>query len=236
MKIRHPLIIKSLGLLGAWLVRGWMRTLKKHHDYSRSGFHPTNPKQQRFIYAFWHEAILYASTFRTKVHVLISHHSDGEFITQICRHLGIGTVRGSTRRGGTSALLELMELSQKSHLAITPDGPRGPRRRVQPGVIFLAAKTGLPIIPFGVGYEKDWRANSWDRFVVPCPFTTAYAVGAEPISVPADLDLDGIEHYRQLLEERLLQATEIAEHRAKRTPYLLQMPAKLPERRLAVSA
>lgn len=212
MKLRHPLLIKGLGLAGAWLIRGWMNSLSVRTDYQASGIHPTDPREERFIYLFWHETLLLATHFRTKIHVLISQHADGELIAQACRHLRIGVVRGSTTRGGVGGLWDLLAVAKRTHLAITPDGPKGPRRRVQPGAIFLASQTGLPIVPFGVGYAKAWRAKTWDRFAVPYPYSLATAVGAEPINVPPVLSLNELAHYRNLVEERLQSATDEAEH------------------------
>jgi lysophospholipid acyltransferase (LPLAT)-like uncharacterized protein len=173
--------------------------------------HPANARRRRYIYAFWHETILFPTRLGANTHALISHHADGELIAQTCRHLRIKTVRGSSRRGGTQALFELMEISKTSHLMVTPDGPRGPRRRVQMGLIFLASHTGLPIIPCGVGYEKAWRFGSWDRFALPWPWTRAVAVVSAAIHVPPRLRRVELDRYRDLVEQRLLEATERAE-------------------------
>jgi lysophospholipid acyltransferase (LPLAT)-like uncharacterized protein len=218
MKLRHPLLIKGLGLCGALLIRQWMNTLHVRVDYRACGDHPADPRKERFLYTFWHETLLLATHFRTKIHVLISQHADGELIAQMCRHLRIGVARGSTTRGGINGLWDLLAAAKHSHLAITPDGPKGPRRRVQPGAIFLASTTGLPIVPFGVGYAKAWRAKTWDRFAVPHPYSLATCVGASPIFVPPALDLKGIAHYRSLVEQRLLEATDEAERWATGQP------------------
>jgi lysophospholipid acyltransferase (LPLAT)-like uncharacterized protein len=211
MKLRHPLLIKGLGLAGALLIRQWMNSLVIRTDQRASGHHPADPRRERFLYLFWHETLLFATLFRAKVHVLISQHADGELIAQICRHLRIGVVRGSTTKGGIGALWDLLAVAKETHLAITPDGPKGPRRRVQPGAIFLASQTGLPILPFGIGSAQAWRARTWDRFVVPCPFTLATVVGAAPVHVPPALSLNDLAFYRSLVEQRLLGATEEAE-------------------------
>jgi lysophospholipid acyltransferase (LPLAT)-like uncharacterized protein len=108
-------------------------------------------------------------------------------------------------------LWDLLRVARKTHLAITPDGPKGPRRRVQPGAIFLASQTGLPIAPFGVGYARAWRARTWDRFAIPHPYSLATAVGVAPIHVPPDVNLTGVAHYRNLVEQQLLAATDEAE-------------------------
>src|SRR5262249_28146081 len=158
---------KGLGLAGALVIRQWMNTLVVRNDFCASGPQPTDPRRERFLYLFWHETLLFATQFRTRVHVLISQHADGELITQVCRHLRIGVVRGSTTRGGAGGLWDLLKVAKRTHLAITPDGPKGPRRRVQPGAIFLASHTGLPIVPLGVGFAQAWRAQTWDRFAIP---------------------------------------------------------------------
>jgi lysophospholipid acyltransferase (LPLAT)-like uncharacterized protein len=211
MKLRHPLLIKGLGLLGALAIRQWMGTLDIRFDLAASGRQPIDPRETRYVYAFWHETLLLATVVRTKVCVLISNHADGEFIAQVCRHLRIGVVRGSTTNGGVGGLWDLLAAARHSHLAMTPDGPKGPRRRVQLGTIFLASKTGLPIVPFGVGFAKAWRARTWDQFAVPIPYSRATLVGAVPVCVPPTLEINDLAHYRDLVQERLQAATDEAE-------------------------
>src|SRR5206468_6190352 len=107
------------------------------------------------LYAFWHEHLLLPAYHygRRDIRVLISTHADGQLIAEVCRRLGFGLVRGSTTRGGVEAVRQMLRDGGASHLAITPDGPRGPRRRVQPGVSFLASRTGLPVVPMGIGHD-----------------------------------------------------------------------------------
>jgi len=211
MKLRSPWLVRLLGLLGGLVLRMWMSTLRPRLSLPDSRRHPADARVERFLYAFWHDSLLFPTAYSARIHVLISQHGDGELIAQICRHLRIGTVRGSTTRGGARALLKLLRLSQRSHLGVTPDGPRGPRRQVQLGSIFVASYTGLPIVPVGVGYERAWRFRSWDRFALPWPWSGATCVVAPPIQVPAKLGRAGLEHYRRLVEERLLRATAAAE-------------------------
>jgi len=211
MKLRNPWVLCLLGLLGAWLIRLWMGTLRYRLFFADGIRHPVDTRNSRYIYAFWHESILFPAAFRARIHVLISRHADGELIAQVCRFLGVQVVRGSTTRGGSPALLELVRQCRRTHLAVTPDGPRGPRRRVQLGLISLASLTGLPVVVFGVGYSKAWRARSWDRFAVPKPWSTATCVVAPAIHVPARLNRERLETYRQLVEEQLTSATAAAE-------------------------
>jgi hypothetical protein len=98
------------------------------------------------------------------------------------------------------------------HLTITPDGPRGPRRQLAPGCVFLASKLGLPLVAMGFGYDRPWRVpGTWDQFAVPRPGARARAVVSGEIFIPPDLDRDGLEHFRQQTEQLLNRATEDAE-------------------------
>jgi lysophospholipid acyltransferase (LPLAT)-like uncharacterized protein len=214
MKIRHPLLLEAAGFAIAWLVRLWIGTLRYRYRSLGPKVAPTDPGLRgRYLYAFWHENILVPAYHygRRDVGVLISRHADGELIAQACRHLGFRLVRGSPKRGWVEAVRQMLHLGRSIHLAITPDGPRGPRRHVQPGVIYLASRSGLPVVAFGVAYSRAWRMRSWDRFAVPWPYSAAVCVTAAPVHVPADLDDEAFEHYRLLVEQALNEAGVEAE-------------------------
>jgi lysophospholipid acyltransferase (LPLAT)-like uncharacterized protein len=214
MKIRRLWLIRILGFVAAWLIRLWMATLRYHYE-------PIGPpnlpvyleRGKRYIYVLWHENILFpAYQCRSPdISVLVSRHADGQFVAEIFRHLGVGLIRGSTTRGSVTAVRRMLRACQSMHLALTPDGPRGPRRRVQAGVIYLAAKTGLPIIALGVGFQNPWRLHSWDRFALPRPWRCATMMTSRPIPIPPDLDKDLLEHYRRLVEDTLRDVSERAE-------------------------
>ena len=164
MKIRKPWMIKLIGLLGALFIHLWMSTLRSRHVSLARNCDPHRlDLPERFIYVFWHEHILLPCHLfaRRDVKVLISQHADGEMIAQVCRHVGLGTIRGSPTRGGVQALRQMLKASGSMHIVIVPDGPKGPRREMKAGVIFLAAKTGLPIVAAGVGYENPIRFGTW---------------------------------------------------------------------------
>ena len=226
MKIRNPFALKCLGFAGSFLVRGWFGTLAVR----RGGFRPADPRRERFVYAVWHETLLSVAAFRTRIHFLISQHADGELVAQACRQLGIGVVRGSTTRGGAGGLWSMIEAGRRTHLGITPDGPRGPRRVVQHGTPFLASQTGLPVVPVGVGYSNAWRARSWDRFAVPVPGSVVAYVAGEPIAVPRGLMPRDLEPYRDRIQERMLAATDEAERLATGRPRRnqIRVPAAVP--------
>src|SRR5262249_13647021 len=102
-------------------------------------------------------------------------------------------------------------LCRIGQLGFTPDGPRGPRRRVQPGLVYLASRTGLPIVPFRFAYGSAWRTRSWGRVALPKPWTDAICVMGAPIAAPENLDKDGLETYRLLVEEQMNDMTARAE-------------------------
>lgn len=228
MKLRHPFLIRAAAFAGAWILRGWVSTLCYRKDGRATGGLPQSEKLGRCLYVFWHEHMLAASTFGKNVEVLISKHADGELITQLTHHMGMKAVRGSSRRGGAGAILEILRSKRSGHFVLTPDGPRGPRRQAQSGVIFLASKSGLPVMPVGFGYESAWRARSWDRLALPLPYSLVTLVAAPPIHVPPNLDRAGLEFYRQILQERLDHANEDAERWAEGRPRLIQeLPAPI---------
>lgn len=214
MLLRSPWVVKTAGLAGACGLSLWMKTLQYRYrslgpevDPFRAG------RDRRFIYAMWHENILLPLQrfARSDICVLISRHRDAEVIAEACRFLRVQVVRGSTARGGVGAVRELLQTGGRSHLAFAADGPRGPRRQVQPGLIYLAAQLNLPIVPVGFGFHRPWRARSWDRFVLPRPWARARCVAGIPIVIPSYVDRDQLEEHRQTVEERLASTTTIAE-------------------------
>jgi lysophospholipid acyltransferase (LPLAT)-like uncharacterized protein len=214
MKIRQPFFIRLAALAVSCLIRLWIGTLCHRH---RSLRQDVNPQKRglagRFIYAFWHENLLLLAYFyaQRRIQVLISQHADGELIARVCGHLGFSTIRGSTTRGGADALRKLLRAGRICHLAVVPDGPRGPRRHLQLGPVYLASRSGLPIVPTGVGFDRPWRAGSWDRFALPRPWSRAVVVTAEPIVIPPGLDRDQLEPWRQHVDAVMQQVSQVAE-------------------------
>jgi lysophospholipid acyltransferase (LPLAT)-like uncharacterized protein len=127
------------------------------------------------IFVFWHGQLLPLVHVHRheRIVVLVSEHGDGEYIARIIERNGFGTVRGSSTRGGGRGLRQLVRAARAGRdLAITPDGPRGPRGVFKPGALVAAQITGLPVIPLAVGTSSGWRLESWDGFLVPKPFST----------------------------------------------------------------
>ncbi len=170
---------------------------------------------QPFIAAFWHGRLMMAPhcwQAEATIHVIISRHRDGENIARAVRHLGVAAIRGSTTRGGTAAIRSSLRLLKKGgYLGITPDGPRGPRMRAQPGIIALARLSGAPIVPITFAVSRRKVANSWDRFVIALPFGRGVVLWGPPFYVAADADKAALEEARQTLEERLNALTAEAD-------------------------
>jgi len=215
MKIRNPAMIRAAGWLGTQAIRGLVRTARVEYKHlGPAVMPPPEEPAPRYIFLLWHEYLI-VPTFhftRPTVASLISNHADGQLLAAAMRALGMGVVYGSTNRGGVEAVRQIIrDVSGHRHLAITPDGPRGPRRVVQSGAIYLAAKTGMKIAPLGVGYHKPWRLRSWDRFAIPKPTMRAKVVSAEPIEIPKQIRSDSLEVYRQQVQLELDRLSNIAE-------------------------
>jgi lysophospholipid acyltransferase (LPLAT)-like uncharacterized protein len=158
------------------------------------------------IMAFWHGRILPATIFfrRRGIVVITSENFDGEWIAGIIERFGYGTARGSTSRGGLRALLQLArDMAGGKPAGFTIDGPRGPARVAQAGAVWLAKKTGNPVLPFHLEADRHWTTNSWDRTQIPKPFATVALAMGEPLHVPADAGDDALEAARRELELRL---------------------------------
>ncbi len=166
-----------------------------------------------YIYLLWHEYI--AAPIGLWPHspaaILTSAHKDASFLRRVAMHRGYSVVCGSTKRGGDKAIRKLKEQAKDHHLVITPDGPRGPRRKMAPGAVYLASRLGIPLVPLGFGYSHVWRAPTWDRFAVPKPFSRARIVGGPLLHIPPGIDKAGVEHYRQKTEDILNLLTNEAE-------------------------
>lgn len=202
------------GLAVYTMVRGWMGTLDYQTlYYDRS----TDPATRGFrgpaVFIFWHEYIPCPFYLRPHCNIamLMSRHRDAEWLSQAARLMGSPTVRGSTKRGGGRALRELSRTSRTMNLGITPDGPRGPRRRVAAGCVYLSSKLEVPLVPFGIGYHKPWRLPTWDRFAVPRPYSRARIVVGPRIQMPPDLNRDSIKQHQQHVERMLNRLTDEAE-------------------------
>lgn len=158
------------------------------------------------VYTTWHQRMPYFSHyFRSrKITILISGSRDGEYAARIAVWLGFNNVRGSSTRGGTKALRDLIRMIKDGGRGgFLADGPQGPARIAKIGAVLAAREAQAPIIPVVWGADRGWTFNSWDRFLVPKPFAKISVCFGEPLWVPRKAGLRELEPYRQLVEERL---------------------------------
>jgi len=201
-----------VGRLGAATARVLARTMRVVREAEDPRFMLPNPDRPRAIWAFWHGRILLTAIGHpdSDVVVPVSRHRDGEYVARVGVRLGARPIRGSTRRGGATALKAMIRAARHADVGITPDGPRGPRYVVQAGIIHLARLTGRAIVPGGAEASPAWVAASWDRFVVPHPFGRLAIVYGPPIEVPRDADDRAVERARRHLEREMRRMTNRA--------------------------
>lgn len=171
------------------------------------GYDRAHAAGERVIYCLWHARLLPLTYHHRdeRVAVLVSRSRDGELIARTIAGLGYELARGSSTRGGEAGMRELIACAERGRdIAVTPDGPRGPAERVKEGVVYLASKVGLRIVPVAAAVSRAWVARSWDRFRVPLPFSRIAVAHGEPIAVPAALDDAASERERSRIEAALL--------------------------------
>jgi lysophospholipid acyltransferase (LPLAT)-like uncharacterized protein len=210
---RHIMSLGGLGITA--ITRQWMRTLEYQATYYDPEVDPACPTfRGPAIFLFWHEYIPFLFYLRghCRIAMLLSRHQDAEWLSHAARHMGFGTIRGSTSRGGVTALRELMRTSDTMNLTITPDGPRGPRRRLAAGCIYASSRLGIPLVPIGLGYDRPWRSRrAWDQFAIPRPYSRARAIAGPKVQIPSGLSRSAVEHYRVRVERMMNAFTSVAE-------------------------
>lgn len=199
---------RLLAGVAARLMRVWLWTLR-FRVTDRAGVLDV-PAKKPLLWTFWHNklfvmAYMYERYFPHRLGAaLISQSKDGAIIAGIIERFGIRPIRGSSSRGGARSLVEMKRAIEAGYiLAITPDGPRGPRYSMSPGVVKLAQITGGFILPIHVTYSSFWQLKTWDGFMLPKPFSTVYITFDVLHAVPATIDEEEFEYERAKLEQLL---------------------------------
>ena len=181
---------------------------REHIAAARAGGRPP-------LFALWHNRLLYLGyrLARERLVIMVSRSRDGELIARAAHDHGIASVRGSSTRGGAAAARAMARAMREHGLAgyVTPDGPRGPRYQLQPGVLLVARLAGASIVPAAIGFSRRWVFRSWDGFLLPKPFARARLVFGEPVPPPVHEDPAGFEAARVALERRLIEVTARAD-------------------------
>jgi lysophospholipid acyltransferase (LPLAT)-like uncharacterized protein len=206
-----------LGTLAGWSMKLMAATLRLEvRDLcgAASREHPLPPA----IFILWHNRFFVVPPAwsrlchgRRKTVALTSASKDGDMVAHAMAVFGLGAVRGSSSRRAVAALVGLKRaLMEGLDVCLTPDGPRGPRYKIQPGFLKLADATGAPIVPIHVRFHSAWRLKTWDRFVIPKPFSRVEVTFAEPVTIPRGLDDAAFETERLKLENLLVAGTDDA--------------------------
>lgn len=206
--------------LSCWLVQAYVRLVWRTGRWTVEG--AGFPQAIRgaggaFILAFWHGRLLMmpmAWQRLAPMHMLISAHVDGRLIAGAVRHFDIDSIAGSSNDGGSTALRAMVRwLKSGDCVGITPDGPDGPAMRASRGIVAVARLAEVPVIPLAYATQRRRILGTWDRFHLPLPFSRGVFIWGEPIRVEAELDQDGMEERRALIEHRLNLITCEADRR-----------------------
>ncbi|MEE2877385.1 MAG: lysophospholipid acyltransferase family protein [Pseudomonadota bacterium] len=219
--LRHPFVSSTLG----YLIWGYMVLCARTIRWTVEGeeqFRAEWNKEHGLVVAAWHSRVLLLPTIWSRIarrlpakayptSMLISLSRDGEAVAKAIEHLGLDSVRGSSThkrkrkdKGGVAALAETSRrLRSGSVVCITPDGPRGPATTVQPGAVLLAQRTGAAIMPYALSVKPVWRLNTWDRFMIPLPFSKGAMVIGSPVKVSKT---DSVEHGQAATQSAMAEA------------------------------
>ena len=211
---RERPIPRWLPATGAATLRAWGATWRLRTRVAADVDPRRADRSRGCIFLIWHRTILIACHAYRGLGICIgvSNHRDGEIGARIAEHSGFKTARGSSTRGGSKLLREMIDVARGggSDLALTPDGPKGPARRTKPGALFLAAQLGWPVVPIAFAARPRKELRTWDRFILPAPFAKVGIVSGEPLAIDRDASDDELARSCAEVDRRM----EIAEQQA----------------------
>jgi lysophospholipid acyltransferase (LPLAT)-like uncharacterized protein len=210
--LRQRIVLHLIITIGYWFIRILGPTLRV--CVSREEGAQETIGQRPLIVSFWHAGMLPATYVcrNLGVRVMSSNSYDGEYMGRIIRRFGFVAVKGSSTRNAVRALLGLRRaLDEGWTVAFTLDGPRGPRYKVKPGPVALARSSGVPLSMFHVAVDRAWVLNTWDRLIIPKPFSRVLLRFGKLISVPADASDEDLDRYQQELQQSLDRVCEFTE-------------------------
>ena len=202
---RNPLLITLIGRLVGRVLQVIFSTLR--YELRVAQVNPyDHDEDPRCIYAIWHDSAVLASFGgrHKRTVALTSRHRDGTFVESLLRTKNVRAVRGSTGQSGARAAIKLLRIAQENDIVITPDGPRGPRRTMSRGAVFLASKSGSLIVPTAFKCSHCWDIKgSWTSLTIPKPFARISLLAGDPIEVPANLSNEEIERYMDIVQQKM---------------------------------
>jgi lysophospholipid acyltransferase (LPLAT)-like uncharacterized protein len=214
--LRQRLLLRLMAGASALLVRLLCATLRYENSAEPGG--PLDANERPMVWAFWHRCLIVAThRFQKRdIAVLTSRSFDGEIISRIIEKFGYRAVRGSSRRGALSAVLGARrELEGGRAVAFTVDGPLGPLYQAKPGPVVLSRLTGVRIVAFHIAVQRAWTLRTWDRMILPKPFSRAFVHFSAPMLVPADADEAQMERWREELQRTLEHVRNVTESKVR---------------------
>jgi lysophospholipid acyltransferase (LPLAT)-like uncharacterized protein len=208
---------RFLTWLGAMLLVATARllfcTIKLRFQEETPGTNPYDPAlKRRFVYCVWHDSVM-LPLFAGRHHAtsaLTSKHADGAFVAEVLQLLGIKVIRGSTNRMPMAAMRGLIDGPGADHFVITPDGPRGPARQATAGMVYLASRMGLAIVPTAFHCTSSWKVpGSWTHLIIPKPFSTVVLTAGPPLIVPAEIESRELGNYVQRIQAEMDRLSEL---------------------------
>ncbi len=204
MKIRNPYVNWLIARVATWMLRTLFLTVRIDH---RKAVEDGTPYARttgtlRYCFCMWHDVIVAALFSRKtfKLSGLISRHQDGTYLTHAIKMVGITPVRGSASRGGAQATRQLIDRPDL-HVCITPDGPRGPRRVMKDGIVYIASRTGRPVVPSTITGTNYWSVpGGWSDMLIPKPFSRLLLLAGQPIFVPPDISREEIAEFTEKIQ------------------------------------
>jgi len=228
MKIESPLLTKFAAWLTVRAIQALYLTVRRTEIAVDDDTNPCQPNVKgRYLFCTWHDTIVMPLFHGPQLHTagMVSGHTDGSYLACAMEFLGIKPVRGSSGKRGVKALREAITVAQDYHITLTPDGPRGPRRVMKDGIIFLAAKSGRPIVPLAYRVSRCWRiSGKWTDLVIPMPFAKVTAFLDKPIHVPENVGREELDALTQEIQQRLDAMYLLAEDESADVSWPIDVP------------
>ena len=168
-----------------------------------------------FILAFWHSQLMmigFSWKKNKNVNILASGHSDGRFGAIVGKYFNLNNIQTSKKNKSISLRFVFKLLNDNNYIGITPDGPTGPKEIVSEGIIKIAKSSKVPIIPIGFWSSKNFKLKSWDSFLITLPFSKCSFVWSKPLEIPYNIQENQIQHYQELLQEKINQSVKKAQN------------------------
>ena len=210
--LRQRIVLRIIIAAGYWFIRLIGPTLRVCVSCEEGAQQSIG--ERPLIVSFWHASMIPATYIcrNLGIRVMSSYSYDGEYMGRIIRRFGFVAVKGSSSRNAVRALLGLRRALQDGWtVAFTLDGPRGPRRKVKPGPVALARSSGVPLSMFHMAVDRAWVLNTWDRLMIPKPFSRVLMRFGKLIPVPSDATDEEVERYQQELQNSIDRVCEFAE-------------------------